>query len=61
VDDAVSLVGPASREGIVLAPGTVFRPRLEPSPWMRFNVATCDDPRLLRWLEAVAAGAGREG
>jgi hypothetical protein len=33
----------------------VFRPHLQRSPWMRFNVTTCDDPRLLRWLELVAA------
>lgn len=46
----------AAAQGIVLAPGVVFRPNLEPSPWMRFNVTACDDPRLLRWLEQAARG-----
>jgi len=41
----------------MLAPGVVFRPHLQPSPWMRFNVTTCDNPRVLRWLEQVAQGA----
>jgi hypothetical protein len=32
----------------------VFRPHLEPTPWMRFNVAVCEEPRVLRWLERIA-------
>jgi hypothetical protein len=32
----------ALREGFMLAPGNAFRPHLEPTPWMRFNVAVCD-------------------
>ena len=54
VPDASTLVAGASASGIVLAPGMVFRPHLETSPWMRFNVATSDDPRVYRWLEQVA-------
>jgi len=45
----------AARDGIMLAPGVVFRPHLERSPWMRFNVAICDDPRVQRWLARAAA------
>ncbi len=55
VDDALALTKSASGHGIMLAPGMVFRPQLERSPWMRFNVTTCDDPRVHRWLEHVAA------
>ncbi len=33
----------AAAKGIMLAPGHMFRPHQEPSPWMRFNVAHCDD------------------
>lgn len=54
VDDALTLTESASSQGIMLAPGVVFRPHLQRSPWMRFNVATGDDPRLQRWLEQVA-------
>ena len=43
----------------MLAPGVVFRPHLQPSPWMRFNVTTCDSPRVLRWLEQVVAQGGK--
>jgi hypothetical protein len=39
----------------MLAPGTVFRPHLERSPWMRFNVAVCEDTRVQRWLQRQAA------
>jgi DNA-binding transcriptional MocR family regulator len=57
VEDALSLAEAAARDGIMLAPGAVFRPHLERSPWMRFNVAVCDDPRVQRWLQRAAAGA----
>jgi len=33
----------AAKNGIMLAPGNMFRPNQEPSPWFRFNVAHCDD------------------
>lgn len=33
----------AAAKGIMLAPGHMFRPHQEPSPWMRFNVAHCED------------------
>ena len=55
VDDALALTKSASDNGIMLAPGVVFRPHLQRSPWMRFNVTTCDDPRVYRWLEHIAA------
>ncbi|BBK38742.1 GntR family transcriptional regulator [Allostella sp. ATCC 35155] len=57
VENAMDLVTPARERGIVIAPGTVFRPDLQSSPWMRFNVTVCQEPRLLAWLEEVAAGA----
>lgn len=56
VEDAMTLAESASREGLVIAPGEVFRPELQPSPWMRFNVAMCGHPRVLRWLEQTAKG-----
>ncbi len=44
VENSLKLAECAMRQGLLLAPGTVFRPNLQPSPWMRFNVAVCDDP-----------------
>jgi DNA-binding transcriptional MocR family regulator len=55
VEDSLALTESASSHGILLAPGVVFRPHLQRSPWMRFNVTTCDDPRVIRWLEHIAA------
>jgi DNA-binding transcriptional MocR family regulator len=57
IADSFTLAESAHSEGILLAPGVVFRPHLERSPWMRFNVATCDDPRIMRWLERQLATA----
>jgi DNA-binding transcriptional MocR family regulator len=55
VEDSLALAEASHREGIMLAPGTVFRPHLERSPWMRFNVSTCEDTRVQRWLQRQAA------
>jgi DNA-binding transcriptional MocR family regulator len=55
VDNAIALTKSASSHGIMIAPGVVFRPHLQRSPWMRFNVTACDDPRVYRWLEHIAA------
>jgi DNA-binding transcriptional MocR family regulator len=50
VEDSLPLAQAAQRDRILLAPGTVFRPHLGTSPWMRFNIAACEDTRVLRWL-----------
>jgi DNA-binding transcriptional MocR family regulator len=55
IDDSLALAEEAQRDGIMLAPGTVFRPHLERSPWMRFNVAVFEDTRVQRWLQRQAA------
>jgi DNA-binding transcriptional MocR family regulator len=52
--DAAALAQRAVEEGIMLAPGNVFSPHLKPSPWLRFNVASCNDPRVYRFLERAA-------
>ena len=54
VEDSLALAEAAQREGLVLAPGAVFRPHLERSLWLRFNVAVCADPRVLGRLERLA-------
>jgi DNA-binding transcriptional MocR family regulator len=62
IDDSLALAEAAQRDGIMLAPGTVFRPHLERSPWMRFNVAVCEDTRVQSWLHRMARnGAGAAG
>lgn len=53
-EDSAALAASAAAEGILIAPGALFRPHLDRSPWMRLNVTTLEDPRLQRWLERVA-------
>jgi DNA-binding transcriptional MocR family regulator len=55
IDDSLALAEASQRDGIMLAPGTVFRPHLERSPWLRFNVAVCEDASVQRWLHRQAA------
>lgn len=50
LDDAAPLADAAARAGIMLAPGNVFRPQMQASPWLRFNVGFATDPRLERFL-----------
>ena len=56
IDDSLALAEASQGDGIMLAPGAVFRPHLERSPWMRFNVTACDDPRVQRWLKRRTQG-----
>jgi DNA-binding transcriptional MocR family regulator len=56
IEDSLPLAEASQREGIMLAPGAVFRPHLERSPWMRFNVTVCEDTRVQRWLQRQVAG-----
>lgn len=54
-DDLANTAEVASRaasKGIMLAPGNMFRPHQEPSPWFRFNVAHCDDEGTFRFFDA---------
>jgi DNA-binding transcriptional MocR family regulator len=55
LEDSLALAEASQRDGIMLAPGTVFRPHLDCSPWLRFNVAVCEDTRVQRWLQRQAA------
>ena len=50
VEDSAGLAAVAARQDIMLAPGNVFRPQMQASPWIRFNVAVSADPRLERFL-----------
>jgi DNA-binding transcriptional MocR family regulator len=54
IDHAKALSERARSQGVILGIGDVFRPNLEPSAWMRFNVALCGDPRLARLLNQVS-------
>jgi len=53
--DAAPLARQAAAAGIMLAPGNVFRPQMQPSPWLRFNVAQADNPGLEGFLSEALA------
>lgn len=57
IEDSLALAETSQRDGIMLAPGAIFRPHLERSPWMRFNVAVCEEPRVQRWLQREMTAA----
>ena len=52
----VEIAGAAAREGIMLAPGNLFRPHQEATRFMRFNVATSNDPAMHGFLARSLSG-----
>jgi DNA-binding transcriptional MocR family regulator len=48
--NAGELANLALRQEIMLAPGNIFRPHQQPTPWLRFNVAFCGDPAIFEFL-----------
>ncbi|MEY2655164.1 MAG: hypothetical protein RLZZ524_2192 [Pseudomonadota bacterium] len=50
--DAVQTSNQAAEHDLLLGPGHLFSADLAPSPWMRFNVAYCEDERLYTFLES---------
>lgn len=55
IEDSLPLAEFALEQGMMLAPGAVFRPNLQRSPWMRFNVAVCEKPGVVERLAEIAA------
>jgi len=55
--NVVEMASAAAAQGIMLAPGHLFRPHQEPSQWMRFNVAACNDPTIFEFLEGALAAS----
>lgn len=50
LEDVAEIASRAAEQDIMLAPGKVFRPQMQPSPWMRFNVAFSVAERVERFL-----------
>lgn len=50
-ENATALAASAAKQGVMLAPGALFSPQQEASPWLRFNAACCSDPAIFRLLE----------
>ncbi|WP_035715903.1 PLP-dependent aminotransferase family protein [Azorhizobium doebereinerae] len=58
--DMAEVARQALDEGIMLAPGALFRADQKATPFMRFNVTHADHPRLYRFLERVSEGMVRD-
>ena len=59
--DTLKLAQKALSHDILLAPGHLFRPDLSPCPWMRFNVAFCDNDRLFTVMNGASAACRQQG
>jgi DNA-binding transcriptional MocR family regulator len=52
---AAEMASLAARQNVMLAPGNLFRPYQEPSSWLRFNVAHCEQDKIFALLKTVLA------
>ena len=53
--NTIEMANRAAEQGITLAPGNLFKPDQQPTPWMRFNVASCHEPALIDFLNQQLA------
>jgi len=54
ITDSALLAYKAAEQDMLLGPGHLFSPSLQPSAWLRFNVAFSDDPAVFSFLEQCA-------
>ena len=59
-ENATHVAAAAASQGIMLAPGALFRPQQEASPWLRFNAAGCGNPAIFRFLRESHAQLSRQ-
>jgi DNA-binding transcriptional MocR family regulator len=52
IQSAAEVSYKAAEQGILLGPGHLFNTQLEPSPWIRFNVAFTADETIYRFLQS---------
>lgn len=57
ITSAAEVAYKAVEQDILLGPGHLFSPDLQPSPWLRFNVAFCDEPAVFAFLEKQCKSA----
>lgn len=57
ISSAAEVADQGAEQDILLGPGHLFSPDLQPSNWLRFNVAFCDAPALFDFLQSQRRGA----
>ncbi|GGP20281.1 aminotransferase-like domain-containing protein [Silvimonas iriomotensis] len=55
--DMQALAADAARQGMLLAPGYLFKPDQSATPWMRFNVAHAQSAELYRFLQKTCTAS----
>ena len=61
ISNSTELSYKAAESDILLGPGHLFSIDLQPSPWLRFNVGFCEDPRLWSFLQEACQKAEPSG
>lgn len=56
IQNSSELAYKAAEQDILLGPGHLFMLDLEPSPWLRFNVAHCQDETVFAFLRSQTQG-----
>ncbi|MDP2768592.1 MAG: aminotransferase class I/II-fold pyridoxal phosphate-dependent enzyme, partial [Giesbergeria sp.] len=56
IENASELAYKAAEQDILLGPGHLFNVDLQPSPWLRFNVAHCQDETVFVFLQHHLGG-----
>lgn len=59
--DTIALAALALEAGYLLAPGALFSPLQTPSTWLRMNIATSQNPAMLKWLATTLAQLRQRG
>lgn len=57
ITNATEIAYKAAEQDILLGPGHLFTPDLQPSPWLRFNVAYTEQSEVLAFLQAQQLGS----
>jgi DNA-binding transcriptional MocR family regulator len=59
--DTIELAALALEAGYLLAPGALFSPQQTPSTWLRINIATSQNPAMLKWLDTTLVKLRQRG
>jgi DNA-binding transcriptional MocR family regulator len=59
--DTIELAALALEAGYLLAPGALFSPQQTPGTWLRINIATSQNPAMLKWLDKTLVKLRQRG
>jgi DNA-binding transcriptional MocR family regulator len=59
--DTIELAALALEAGYLLAPGALFSPQQTPGTWLRINIASSQNPAMLKWLDTTLVKLRQRG